>query len=70
MATWITPLAITRLSLMNAALTSPPSPLSIVLLITHGSAPWMVALRRFIEVSIGIAIALLITVVWKVPQEG
>jgi len=30
----------------------------------------MVALRRFIEVSIGIAIALLIKVVWKVPQEG
>ena len=43
--------------------------LSIVLLITHGSAPWMVALHRFIEVSIGIAVALLITTVWKVPQE-
>ena len=27
--------------------------LSIVLLITHGSPPWMVALHRFIEVSIG-----------------
>jgi uncharacterized membrane protein YgaE (UPF0421/DUF939 family) len=44
--------------------------LSIVLLITHGSAPWIVALHRFIEVSIGIAVALLITIVWKVPQEG
>ena len=43
--------------------------LSIVLLITHGSAPWMVALHRFIEVSIGIAVALLITTLWKVPQE-
>src|SRR5262245_56253129 len=43
--------------------------MSIVLLITHGSAPWMVALHRFIEVSIGIAVALLITTVWKVPQE-
>ncbi|HSS99256.1 MAG TPA: FUSC family protein [Terriglobales bacterium] len=42
--------------------------LSIVLLITHGSAPWMVALHRFIEVSIGIAVALLVTTVWKVPQ--
>jgi len=44
--------------------------LSIVLLITHGSAPWMVALHRFIEVSIGIAVALLITTAWKVPQEA
>jgi uncharacterized membrane protein YgaE (UPF0421/DUF939 family) len=44
--------------------------LSIVLLITHGSAPWIVALHRFIEVSIGIAVALLITIVWKVPQQG
>ena len=43
--------------------------LSIVLLITHGSPPWMVALHRFIEVSIGIAVALLITTIWKVPQE-
>jgi len=43
--------------------------LSIVLLITHGDAPWIVALHRFIEVSIGIAVALLITTVWKVPQQ-
>src|ERR1041385_1707265 len=43
--------------------------LSIVLLITHGNAPWMVALHRFIEVSVGIAVALLITTIWKVPQE-
>jgi uncharacterized membrane protein YgaE (UPF0421/DUF939 family) len=42
--------------------------LSIILLITHGSAPWMVALHRFIEVSIGIAVALLVTTVWKVPE--
>ena len=43
--------------------------------VEHSSAdhprqrPWMVALHRFIEVSIGIAVALLITTVWKVPQE-
>jgi len=44
--------------------------LSIVLLITHGRPPWIVATHRFIEVSLGIAIALLITAVWKVPQEN
>src|ERR1041385_4154688 len=43
--------------------------LSIVLLITHGSPPWMVALHRFIEVSIGIAVALLITTIWKRSEE-
>ena len=43
--------------------------LSIVLLITHGHGPWEVAAHRFIEVSLGIAVALLITLVWKVPQE-
>src|SRR4051794_3533481 len=43
--------------------------LSIVLLVAHERAPWIVALHRFIEVSLGIAVALLITTVWKVPQE-
>jgi len=42
--------------------------LSIVLLITHGNAPWMVALHRFIEVSLGIAVALLVTTVWKISE--
>jgi uncharacterized membrane protein YgaE (UPF0421/DUF939 family) len=44
--------------------------LSIVLLITHGQPPWIVATHRFIEVSLGIAVALLITALWKVPQES
>jgi uncharacterized membrane protein YgaE (UPF0421/DUF939 family) len=41
--------------------------MSIVLLIAHGSPPWVVAIHRFIEVSLGIAVALLITCVWRVP---
>lgn len=41
--------------------------LSIVLLIAHASAPWIVALHRFVEVSLGIAVALLTTLVWRVP---
>jgi uncharacterized membrane protein YgaE (UPF0421/DUF939 family) len=40
---------------------------SIVLLIAHTRGPWIVALHRFIEVSIGIAVALIITVAWPAP---
>jgi uncharacterized membrane protein YgaE (UPF0421/DUF939 family) len=38
--------------------------LSIVLLIAHTRPPWIVALHRFVEVSLGIAVALLVTVLW------
>src|SRR6266567_5925740 len=41
--------------------------LSIVLLVAHGRPPWIVAAHRFVEVSLGIAVALLVTVVWRVP---
>ena len=41
--------------------------LSIVLLIAHAAPPWTVALHRFIEVSLGIAVALVVTVAWKLP---
>lgn len=40
--------------------------LSIVLLITHTSPPWIVAVHRFLEVSIGIAVALLASLIWRV----
>ncbi len=43
--------------------------LSIVLLITHTRPPWIVAVHRFVEVSLGIAVALLITVIWPVPAS-
>ena len=42
--------------------------LSIVLLINHGRPPWIVACHRFVEVSLGIAVALLLTLVWQVPR--
>jgi len=42
--------------------------LSIVLLITHSSPPWIVATHRFIEGSVGIAVGLLVTVIWPVPS--
>jgi len=43
--------------------------LSIVLLIAHTTAPWVVAIHRFIEVSLGIAVALLVTVIWPAPSK-
>jgi uncharacterized membrane protein YgaE (UPF0421/DUF939 family) len=42
--------------------------LTIVLLVAHERAPWIVATHRFVEVSLGIAVALLVTAVWRVPQ--
>ena len=44
--------------------------LSIVRLIAHTNAPWSVAWHRFVEVSLGIAVALAMTLVWKVPGPG
>lgn len=38
--------------------------LSIVLLIPHQRAPWIVSWHRFVEVSVGIAVALAIAEVW------
>lgn len=43
--------------------------LTIVLLIPHERMPWVVATHRFVEVSLGIAVALLGTLVWRIPQE-
>ncbi len=43
--------------------------LSIVLLVAHERAPWIVASHRFVEVSLGIAVALLAAEVWRVPGE-
>jgi uncharacterized membrane protein YgaE (UPF0421/DUF939 family) len=43
--------------------------LTIVLLITHDRPPWIVATHRFVEVSLGIAVALLVTLVWPIPQD-
>ena len=43
--------------------------LTIVLLIAHDRPPWIVATHRFFEVSLGIAVALLMTLLWRVPQN-
>jgi uncharacterized membrane protein YgaE (UPF0421/DUF939 family) len=41
--------------------------LSIVLLIPHTALPWIVGWHRFLEVSLGIAVALVVTMVWPRP---
>ena len=43
--------------------------LTIVLLITHDRTPWTVATHRFIEVSLGIAVSLLVTLIWRAPAN-
>jgi len=42
--------------------------LTIVLLVARERPPWIVAVHRFVEVSLGIAVALLVTAVWRVPN--
>jgi uncharacterized membrane protein YgaE (UPF0421/DUF939 family) len=44
--------------------------LTIVLLASHGRPPWIVAAHRFVEVSVGIAVALLGTLVWPLEQTA
>lgn len=41
--------------------------LSIILLIAHTAPPWVVSYHRFVEVSLGIAFALLVTKAWPLP---
>jgi uncharacterized membrane protein YgaE (UPF0421/DUF939 family) len=41
--------------------------LSIVLLVAHTAPAWIVAYHRFVEVALGIAVALLVTKAWKLP---
>ena len=43
--------------------------LSIILLIAHTRAAWIVAWHRFVEVSLGIAVALVIALLWRIKAE-
>ena len=42
--------------------------LSIILLIAHTAPPGIVAYHRFVEVSLGIAVALAVTRLWRLPS--
>jgi len=43
--------------------------LSIVFLIPHAHGPWVTAWHRFLEVSLGIVVALLVTIVWPLKKK-
>jgi len=43
--------------------------LAIIVLIPHSNAPWIVAVHRFVEVSVGILVALAVTAVWPEHQS-
>jgi uncharacterized membrane protein YccC len=44
--------------------------LTIVMLIVRAEPAWMIALHRFLEISVGIAVGLLLTAVWPEPEPA
>ena len=44
--------------------------LVIVMMIPHVNSAWMVAIHRSIEISVGIAVGLLVTAVWPEPETA
>jgi uncharacterized membrane protein YgaE (UPF0421/DUF939 family) len=38
---------------------------AIVMLVTHHGAPWLMGIHRFLEVSFGIGVALVVSLAWK-----
>jgi uncharacterized membrane protein YgaE (UPF0421/DUF939 family) len=46
---------------------NPPTEVTIIMLIAHTQPAWIIAIHRFIEISLGIMAGLLLTAVW--PQS-
>ena len=44
--------------------------LAIVMLVVHGESPSFIAIHRFLEVSIGIAVALAVTAIWREAEPA
>ena len=44
--------------------------LAVVMLIARAEPAWMIAIQRFLEISIGIAFGLLLTAVWPEPEPA
>ena len=44
--------------------------LSIILLVPRARAPWITAWHRFLEVSLGIAVALVVMTLWPIKNKG
>jgi uncharacterized membrane protein YccC len=70
---WVFALGVFFLGILCALFRLPDSyrfagiTLAIIMLIPHAAAAWIVALHRFIEVSIGIVVGLAVTVIWHAP---
>jgi uncharacterized membrane protein YccC len=44
--------------------------LAIVMLVAHTQPAWIIAVHRFIEISIGITVGLILTLLWKPSQPA
>ena len=44
--------------------------LAIVMLIAPTEPAWMTAIHRFLEISVGIAVGLLVTAIWREPESA
>jgi len=44
--------------------------LAIVMLIARAEPAWMIAIHRFFEISVGIAVGLLLTAIWPEPEPA
>ena len=44
--------------------------LAIVMLVVRAEPAWMIAIHRFLEISVGIAVGLLLTAVWPEPEPA
>lgn len=44
--------------------------LAIVMLIAPTEPAWMTAIHRFLEISVGIAVGLLVTAIWREPEPA
>jgi uncharacterized membrane protein YgaE (UPF0421/DUF939 family) len=44
--------------------------LAIVMLVARTEPAWMIAIHRFLEISVGIAVGLLLTAVWSEPESA
>lgn len=44
--------------------------LTVVMLIAHSQPAWIIAIHRFVEISLGILVGLLLTAVWPEPRAA
>ena len=44
--------------------------LAIVMLVARAEPAWMIGIHRFLEISVGIAVGLLLTAVWPEPEPA